>query len=67
MRKILIVVAGLASLWTISASAQAVRPQWNYQGSAVCPMAMTILAGYAGLGVVMAGEQNIEAGAMAVA
>jgi hypothetical protein len=30
-------------------------------------MAMTILAGYAGLGVVMAGEQNIEAGAMAVA
>ena len=38
MLKILIAVSMAASLWTVSASAQqAVRPQWNYQGSAVCP------------------------------
>jgi hypothetical protein len=38
MRKILIAVAAVASLWTVSAAAQsAVRPQWNSQGSAVCP------------------------------
>ena len=35
-----LMIAGvaLACSWTVSASAQqAVRPQWNYQGSAVCP------------------------------
>jgi hypothetical protein len=38
MQKILIAVATVASFWTFTASAQqAVRPQWNYQGSAVCP------------------------------
>lgn len=38
MRKVLIAVSVIASFWTCSASAQqAVRPQWNYQGSAVCP------------------------------
>ena len=35
---LIIAGAALASLWTVTASAQqAVRPQWNYQGSAVCP------------------------------
>jgi hypothetical protein len=34
----IIAVAAIACFWTVSANAQqAVRPQWNYQGSAVCP------------------------------
>lgn len=35
---LMIVGAALTCSWTVTASAQqAVRPQWNYQGSAVCP------------------------------
>ncbi|MGY4503245.1 hypothetical protein ACVWYH_007202 [Bradyrhizobium sp. GM24.11] len=42
------VVAGLvlAIVWVVGASAQqAVRPQWNYQGSAVCPEGYDYLGG----------------------
>jgi hypothetical protein len=46
MRKILIAVAAVTSFWTFTASAQqAVRPQWNYQGSAVCPDGYDYLGG----------------------
>ena len=38
LNSLIVASAALASFWTASASAQqAVRPQWNYQGSAVCP------------------------------
>jgi hypothetical protein len=40
MKLVSLMIAGaaLACSWTASASAQqAVRPQWNYEGSAVCP------------------------------
>ena len=40
MRLVSLMIAGaaLACSWTGSASAQqVVRPQWNYEGSAVCP------------------------------
>jgi hypothetical protein len=38
--------AALACSWTGSASAQyAVRPQWNYEGSAVCPDGYDYYAG----------------------
>jgi hypothetical protein len=40
MKLVSLMIAGaaLACSWTVTASAQqAVRPQWNYQGSAVCP------------------------------
>jgi len=40
MKLVSLMIAGaaLACSWTVSASAQqAVRPQWNYEGSAVCP------------------------------
>src|SRR4051812_26330700 len=35
---LIIACTAFGSIWATSASAQqAVRPQWNYQGSAVCP------------------------------
>jgi hypothetical protein len=38
LTSLIIASAAFASMWTVSASAQqTVRPQWNYQGSAVCP------------------------------
>ena len=38
LASLMIAGVALACSWTGSASAQnAVRPQWNYQGSAVCP------------------------------
>jgi hypothetical protein len=38
MKLVSLMIAGAALAWTVTASAQqAVRPQWNYQGSAVCP------------------------------
>jgi hypothetical protein len=46
MRKTLFALAAVASMWTVSASAQsAVRPQWNYEGSAVCPNGYDYLGG----------------------
>lgn len=41
------VVAGFVlAIWVVGASAQqAVRPQWNYQGSAVCPEGYDYLGG----------------------
>ena len=38
LTSLIIASAAFASMWTVTASAQqAVPPQWNYQGSAVCP------------------------------
>lgn len=38
LASLIVATAALASIWSPSASAQeAVRPQFNYQGSAVCP------------------------------
>ncbi len=54
MKLVSLMIAGaaLACSWTDTASAQrAVRPQWNYQGSAVCPDGYDY---YAGSGLCMA-------------
>jgi hypothetical protein len=48
MKLVSLMIAGaaLACSWTVTASAQqAVRPQWNYQGSAVCPNGYDYYAG----------------------
>ena len=48
MKLVSLIIAGvaIACTWTGAASAQqAVRPQWNYQGSAVCPEGYDYYAG----------------------
>jgi hypothetical protein len=46
MKNILIAVSIVAAFWTTGALAQqAVRPQWNYQGSAVCPEGYDFIQG----------------------
>jgi hypothetical protein len=52
LTSLMIAATALACSWTATASAQqAVRPQWNYQGSAVCPNGYDY---YAGRGLCMA-------------